>query len=346
MASTSAGASGMNAYEILGVQSAATTDEIKRAYKKLALQLHPDKVSRTTKTDAERDEARVRFRNVANAYEVLKDEGSRAAYDQKCELNGAKRDDVLVNVSFKESVTGTTKLAMIPFKLLCSSCQGVGMACLKCEGCANRGGTAVGSQGTCGTCDGRGFGKPETCRKCGGDGVKDDFFHGRVHVPAGVLDGSRLPISGRTQHVRVRILPSKVFSRDGLNVTSTLRLSAKDALEGGFFEVETVHGVETMYFDEETKSGDTKALDGKGIKDGKKIGNHIVRVEVEREQTPEAVEADEDVEEAEEPEASEADEPATKKQKESIEDQEEVIDLERLLAEKKAKLLAQLNAQS
>ena len=134
MASTSAGASGMNAYEILGVQSAATTDEIKRAYKKLALQLHPDKVSRTTKTDAERDEARVRFRNVANAYEVLKDEVSRAAYDQKCELNGAKRDDVLVNVSFKESVTGTTKLAMIPFKLLCSSCQGVGMACLKCEG--------------------------------------------------------------------------------------------------------------------------------------------------------------------------------------------------------------------
>lgn len=137
-----------------------------------------------------------------------------------------------------------------------------------------------------------------------------------------------------------------MFSRDGLNVTSTLRLSAKDALEGGFFEVETVHGVETMYFDEETKSGDTKTLDGKGIKDGKKIGNHIVRVEVEREQTPEAVESDEDVEEAEEPEASEADEPATKKQKESIEDQEEVIDLERLLAEKKAKLLAQLNAQS
>ncbi len=71
-----------------------------------------------------------------------------------------------------------------------------------------------------------------------------------------------------------------------------------------------------------------------------------MRVEVEREQTPEAVESDEDVEEAEEPEASEADEPATKKQKESIEDQEEVIDLERLLAEKKAKLLAQLNAQS
>lgn len=83
--------------------------------------------------------------------------------------------------------------------------------------------------------------------------------------------------------MRVWILFSKVFLRDGLNVTSTLRLSVKDAFEGGFFEVEIVYGVEMMYFDEEMKSGDMKMFDGKGIKDGKKIGNYIVRVEVERE---------------------------------------------------------------
>ena len=74
-----------------------------------------------------------------------------------------------------------------------------------------------------------------------------------MHVPAGVENGARLPISGRSQHVRVRILPSKVFTRDGLNVTSTLRLSAADAREGGFFDVETVHGTETTYFDEDAK---------------------------------------------------------------------------------------------
>ena len=329
-------ASAVNLYETLALAPTASTADIKRAYKILALKLHPDKLARQTNLSAdERAKASETFQRVALAYEILSDDIKRTEYDARCELNGAKKDDVLVNVSSKEAITGATKLAMVPFKLVCAQCNGVGMACARCAACDGKG------EASCGGCEGKGFGAPAQCTKCKGDGVVDDYFHGRVHVPAGCENGTRLPISGRSQHVRVRILPSKQFTRDGLNVTSTLTLSAKDAAEGGFFEVETVYGIETTYFDEDTKSGDTKVLDGKGIKDGKKVGDHTVRVEVERAPTPD-VEVEPEIEAAEDEEENEAEEPPAKKSK--VDEPDTEMSLEELLAAKKAKLLAQLEA--
>src|SRR3990167_10544691 len=61
-------------YDLLGVTRTAKADEIKKAYRKLAMQYHPDKNSGDK-------EAEKKFKEISEAYEILKDEQKRAAYD-------------------------------------------------------------------------------------------------------------------------------------------------------------------------------------------------------------------------------------------------------------------------
>src|SRR5688572_26204770 len=62
-------------YETLGVDKKATADDLKKAYRKLAMQYHPDKNKDDKKAEA-------RFKEISEAYDVLKDDQKRAAYDR------------------------------------------------------------------------------------------------------------------------------------------------------------------------------------------------------------------------------------------------------------------------
>lgn len=67
-------------YEVLGVNKNATDDELKKAYRKVAMKYHPDR--QTDKSDEEKKAAEEKFKEAAEAYSVLSDKDKRARYDQ------------------------------------------------------------------------------------------------------------------------------------------------------------------------------------------------------------------------------------------------------------------------
>ena len=66
---------GKDYYDILGVNSKASADEIKKAYRKLAMKFHPDQ-------NKDNPEAEEKFKEINEAYDILKDNQKRAAFDR------------------------------------------------------------------------------------------------------------------------------------------------------------------------------------------------------------------------------------------------------------------------
>ena len=223
-------------YEVLGVERTASAEEIKKAYRKVALKHHPDRNPGDKGAEAQ-------FREASEAYQVLCDAEKRAQYDRfghaafeqgagGFDFNAAGFEDIFgdifgdffggprrgrsrarrgedlrydLEITFEESVFGAEKTLRIPRLVTCEDCSGSGSkdnaprdTCSACRGS----GQLRFQQGlfsiakTCGQCQGQGSVLRDPCRTCSGSGTVQSQQSLSVRIPAGVDTGSRLKLRG------------------------------------------------------------------------------------------------------------------------------------------------------
>jgi len=217
----------MDYYNVLGVKKTADQDELKRAYRKLAMKYHPDR-------NPEDVEAERRFHEIAEAWEVLGDPQKRAQYDKLGpffkangqpptpeELGeyftdaiggifGRSKDNqpgedlrFTLTVELEETLEGVDKEIAVPRQVTCTRCGGVGADpeggrhdCESCAGTGKASGRRLFRQ-TCARCDGRGWVTVKKCENCDGSCRMGSEEHLKVKVPRGVATGQKLKVRGK-----------------------------------------------------------------------------------------------------------------------------------------------------
>jgi molecular chaperone DnaJ len=245
-------------YAILGVDKKADGGTIKKKYRQLARELHPDK----TKGDKKLED---RFKEVSEAYDILSDDKKRAEYDQAREMfkSGAFRQGAnQFSGDFSDLFNGGDI-----FSQIFGGRRGP------------RKGADLQSSVTISFRDAI-FGK------------QIDISKGlTVRIPAGITDGGKVRVKGRGEpgeagpgdlYVVVSVVPHPIFSRKGENIHVTVPVSFTEAALGADIPVPTLEGDEVkVRIAPGTQNGKTFRVKGRGVKKGVNAGDLMVSIEVQ-----------------------------------------------------------------
>ncbi len=292
-------------YDVLGVNKSASKDELKKAYRKLAMKYHPDR-------NPDDKQASEKFKELSEAYEILSDDQKRQTYDNFghegvnssfsssqgaadafSDIFGDIFSDIFgggsgsrastrgsdlsynLEISLEEAVFGKSLNIEIPTK---ERCNGLWNRCSFCGGA----GVIRQQQGffsmqqTCPHCRGDGEVHDSNCSICNGLGYINKNKKLSVKVPSGVDDGDRIRLSGEGElgrggnrgdlYISINVIKHEIFERDGRHLYCEVPLDFVDAALGGSIEVPTLVGKAKIKIPSGTQSHKIFRLNGKGIK--------------------------------------------------------------------------------
>jgi len=301
----------MDPYKTLGVSKAATPEEIKKAYRKLAKQHHPD-VNHGNK------EAEEKFKEISLAYDMIQNPenhrkkeysppGNNVADAFKKWANAFRRAginreqqqsyDIETSLSFKESCFGTQKKLSYTARVKCSGCDGIGAkegdyeTCKDCEGNGirqSRHGFQI-TASVCASCAGRGQKIKVKCEACSGYGQTSVQKATTVTIPPCLTD--KIIHQFRTSDgddvcLILSIEEDSNFVRPegSADIHGKVSISLKEALLGCKVPIRTIHGEKVVTIAECTQPGTKARLKGLGAKfpnGTDEYGNHIAHIEIQ-----------------------------------------------------------------
>jgi len=269
-------------YKILGVGKSASADEIKKKYRSLARELHPDK----TKGDTAMEE---KFKAVSEAYDILSDGKKRAEYDQARDMferGGMRAPQGGQNFQggdFSDIFGGGN-----PQDIFANLFGGGGRR-------GPRKGQDLQTEATI-TFKEAAFGTTLELRLSADGGPSQNIS---ARVPAGVNDGAKIRVKGKGSKgeagpgdlfILLHVKPHAIFSRKGENIALTVPVTFTEATLGGDIKVPTLAGDEvTLRIAPGTSNGRVLRVKGRGITKGTTVGDLLVTIEV---QVPQRVEGE------------------------------------------------------
>ncbi|MCL4500261.1 MAG: J domain-containing protein [Deltaproteobacteria bacterium] len=294
-------------YIILGVSSRTSMEEVRRRYRALARECHPDH-------HPDDPEAVKQFRRLAEAYETIQQSRSRsrAASDNLHRPRFSEDHEVFeeffgiggdatrfrrsagadfrydLQISLAAAVRGTQTVIQVERTVNCRPCQGTGLApggayvpCPQCQGRGRRyGGPGLLRFGpVCQRCRGRGKIAAQNCSHCQGQGSTRGKREYRLHIPPGTEDGARLRFDGQggdgfdygppgNLEVVIHVAPDEFFTRKGNDIYCQVKVSFAEAFRGDYVLVPTLDGYRTVRLPQGTRNGVVFRIPGAGVPGG------------------------------------------------------------------------------